>query len=67
MRRYELWQCGTEETGIDYSFFSEDNESARKLLDRNAILIWETYANSWEEACALMNEFLGWEPYKPMS
>jgi hypothetical protein len=60
-KRYELWREGNS-----YSFFPEDSESARRLLEPGAELVWEVEANSWEEAQARKHEFLGWEPYKPM-
>jgi hypothetical protein len=52
---YELWQ---EADG--FSFFVEDNESARRLLVPNATLIWSCTASSWEEAQARKEQFLGW-------
>lgn len=61
--RYELWQ---DENEYSYSFFPEENESARSLLSPAAKLIWECETSSWEEAMSLRNEFLGWERYIPM-
>jgi hypothetical protein len=57
----ELW---ISESG--YSFFPEENESARRLLESNAKLVKIIEAATWEEACAKKHAFLGWEPYKPM-
>ena len=60
-KKYELWQ---ESSG--YSFFPESSESARRLLEPGATLIWSVEAESWDEAQTKKHEFLGWEPYKPM-
>lgn len=59
--RYELWQ-----RVAGYSFFPEDNESARKTLEAGSKLMKVFEADSWEDASRQKNEFLGWEPYKPM-
>ena len=61
-KKYELWK---EASG--YSFFPEENESARRLLEPGAILVWSVDATSWDEAQTKKHEFLGQEPYKPMS
>lgn len=53
--KFELWKL---EKG--YTFFSQDNESARSLLEPGAKLAWTVEAKSWEEARARMREFLGW-------
>jgi hypothetical protein len=58
--RFELWKLHS-----GYTFFPENNEAARKLLEPGAKLAWTVEAKSWEEARARMHEFLGWEPYKP--
>jgi hypothetical protein len=60
--RYELWKEGTS-----YTFFPEDSDSARQLLEPGAVLIWSCEASSWEEAQTLKHEYLGFEPYKPMA
>ena len=59
---YELW---SDDAG--YSFFGEDNESARRLLKADARLIWTVEASTWEDARTKQHEFLGWEPYKLMN
>jgi hypothetical protein len=59
--KYELW---SEEDG--YSFFPEDNESARRLLGSKAKLIWTVEAATWDEARTKQHEFLGWDRYDPM-
>jgi hypothetical protein len=59
--KFELWRLRS-----GYTFFAEDNENARKLLEPGAKLTWTVEANSWEEARARMQQFLGWKPYKPI-
>lgn len=59
--RFELWKLSA-----GYTFFPEDNEGARKLLEPGATLAWTVEARSWDEARARMHEFLGWGPYKPV-
>ena len=61
LTKYELW----EDQERNYSFFPEDNDSARDLLPKSAKLIWVVEAASWEEAQSKKHEYLGWEPYKP--
>jgi hypothetical protein len=62
--RWELWKHESAE-GIEYSFFPEDNASARSLLTPGSILIGEVLAATEVEAHTWRNEFLGWEPYEP--
>ncbi len=63
MMKYELWQTEDEPGKVEsYSFFPENNESARQLLEPNAKLIWTAEAGSFNEACSRRNEFLAWEP-----
>ena len=57
--KFELWKLGA-----GYTFFQEDNERARRLLEPGAVLAWTVEAKSWDEARARMHEFLGWGPYK---
>lgn len=59
--RYELWQ---DKGG--YTFFPENNNTARNLLLADAELIWTVEADSFEEAQTKKHEYLGWEPYQPM-
>jgi len=61
---YQLWYILY--TG-SYSFFPTNNHSARKCLEDDSQLIWLVEADKWEEACKLMNLYLGWEEYKPFS
>lgn len=64
MTKYELWY--SREDG-SLSFFEKADEISRKLLSRDAELIWEVEAQSWDEAQVKKHEFMGWEPYKPMN
>ncbi len=52
--KYELWKLGE-----GYTFFPEDNERARGLLEPGAKLAWTVEARSWVEARARMHEYLG--------
>lgn len=63
LQNYELWKCSKE----GYSFFPEKNESARKLLSPDAALVTVISAKSWDDAQKKKNEYLGYEPYKPMN
>ena len=58
--RFELWKMDA-----GHAFFEVTNESARRLLQPGARLVWSVEATSWHEARARMHEYLGWEPYKP--
>lgn len=53
--KYELYRssdnCSTD-------FFPEDNLSAKASLEKDAVLVWTCFADSWEEAVEKMNEFL---------
>lgn len=64
MTVYELW-FEDESNTQTYSFFPQNNDSARELLSPVARLIWRTEAESIDAACSARNEFLGWEAYKP--
>jgi hypothetical protein len=50
---YELWQ---EPSG--FSFFPTQNDSARRMLDADSVLVWSCAANSWEEALRLRDSYL---------
>ena len=63
-KKYELWQESDPASG-SYSFFPEDNDSARRLLEPGAPLMKVFEADSWEDARRQQNEFLGWEPREP--
>lgn len=67
LKRYELWEEYDENGRIcSHTFFPEDNESVRKLLEPDAKLVKEIWASSWEDACKQEHEFFGWKPYVPM-
>lgn len=61
--KWELWHSLE---GHQYSLFSEENVSNRKLLEPDAELILIIEAETQDEAAQQMHEFLGWEKYKPM-
>ena len=63
-KRYELW---ASESDGGYSFFESSNEQARRLLAKDAKLVWEVEARDWVEAQTLKHWHLGWEPYVPPS
>jgi len=58
--KYELW--GNED---GYSFLPEDH-SQKELITEDEVLIWTAEAETWQEACFKRNEYLGWNPYRPM-
>jgi hypothetical protein len=58
---FELWRSAD---GVE-QFFPADNESARKLLGRDAQPVKTFQASSWEEAQQKRHEFLGLGPYVP--
>jgi Domain of unknown function (DUF5071) len=61
--RYLLY---TSESESSYTFVAEENATVGNLIPGDAVLVWQVDADSWEIACMKKNEFLGWEPYKPM-
>ena len=58
---YELWYSLSTDS---YSFFPINNNSARKLLESDAVIIQCIEAENWEEACRFQHKYLGWEDYK---
>jgi hypothetical protein len=56
-RKFELWKVGT-----GYTFFAQDNEKARSLLNPGAKLAWTVEASCRTEAQAKMFEYFGWRP-----
>ena len=66
--KYELWVSEGDETagGVSYSFFPEENASARQMLETDARLLKIFEAEDWNDACTQKHAFLGWEPYEPM-
>lgn len=59
---YELWHS---QTAGCHTFFPSGSAAAEQL-EPDAVLIWSTEAESWEDAQRQKHEFLGWEPYVPM-
>ena len=59
---YELWHS---QTAGCHTFFPSGSAAADQL-EPDAVLIWTTDAESWEEAQRQKHEFLGWEPDVPM-
>jgi hypothetical protein len=64
MKRYELWHSAADG---EYTFFPADAAALHPDRGAGARLIWTVDAASWEEAQAKKHEFLGWEPYQPMT
>lgn len=62
MKKYELWK---DYDGCGYTFIPFDHRQ-RSSLTKGSRLVWTCSARSWDEACKLKNEHLGFEPYKPM-
>jgi hypothetical protein len=60
--KWELWH----REGEGYSFFQADNAEARRFVPADAKLVTTFDAMSWDDAHRQRNEYLGWEPYKPM-
>lgn len=60
--KWELWY----REGDVYAFFREDNTGARGSVPADAKLVVTFQAASWDDAHRQRNEYLGWEPYKPM-
>lgn len=46
--------------------FSELKKLEKKLLEKDAELIWTVKARSWGEACQKRNDYLGWGKYTPL-
>lgn len=61
--RYLLFHSEGENS---YTFINEENSQKQSAIPEHALLVWQVEAESWEIACMKRNEFLGWEPYKPM-
>jgi len=58
--KYELWRDAGSDT-----FIPEDS-TQKKFLTEGKALLWTVEAESWNEACFKKNEYLGFEPYRPM-
>lgn len=64
MKRYELWHSAADG---EYTFFPADDADLHPDRGEGARLIWTVDAASWDEAQAKKHEFLGWEPYPPIT
>ena len=53
---YELWYSLSTDS---YSFFPINNNSTRKLLESDAVIIQCIEAENWEEACRFQHKYLG--------
>lgn len=60
---YLLFQSEKEGS---YTFIAEENSHSGNGIPPDAVLIWQVEAESWEIACMKRNDFLCWEPYRPM-
>jgi hypothetical protein len=60
--RYELWHSTSEGC---FTFFPEHQRPPD--LPADARHIWFIEAATWEEAQTAKHQFLGWEPYRPIS
>ena len=56
-----VWQLWYSKIENDYSFFPEENESAKQLLNEDAQMIWSVEAESMEAACSARDKYLGWD------
>ena len=63
MNIYKLYKSELEHS---YTLVSVEDESATGTLPSDAEVVWETGAKSFDIACLKRNEYLGWEPYRPM-
>lgn len=59
---FELWR----ENDGTLTFFDPENDRERQLLETDAQLIWTVLAETWEQAMTARNEYLGFEPYRPL-
>jgi hypothetical protein len=62
LKRFELWYS----RNAGYSFFPENNKSARSMLPAGAQLVKVVRAKTWEEAQTKKHQHLRLEPYKPI-
>lgn len=64
MAKYEAW-----EDGESLTFSCPETIEAQKeagLILPGAKKVFETDAETWDEAMTRLHEFKGWEPYVPM-
>ena len=62
---YEIWW--SEETDSTTCTSAQAFRDNPILLEPDAVLLKSFQACSWEEAMTQMHEFLGFEPYSPMT
>lgn len=53
--KYEFYRSSDS---CSTTFFPEDNVTAKASLEKDAVLVWTCFADSWEEAKEKMNAFL---------
>lgn len=63
-KTYELWHSSTSNS---HTFFESGHPDRSVVLEPDAVLIWTVTADSYDEAQAKKNEYLGWAPYKPIA
>ena len=61
--KYELWHS---KEGCSYTLLRAKNDPNKKLLETDAELLHVFEAGSDDDARKKWNEYMGWEPYKPM-
>jgi hypothetical protein len=57
---HELWQDGD---GLTFSLAGERGDDARKMLGKNAKLVWTVEAESWFVAVTRYYEYMVWGEY----
>lgn len=63
---WELWRR-EDDGAVEWTFFPVDFVDRDDLLgDPDWHLEWSVEAPGWIAACTARNEYLGWEPYRPM-
>jgi len=66
LRVYEAWQDPVG-FGVTLALATGVDElRAKKLLDRDAKLLYRIEAHSHEEAAAIHHVRMGWQPYQPV-
>jgi len=63
---YELWQSREGNVEV-HTLLPSGTRLSPPLLEPDARVIWKFEAENWEDARRKQHEFLGWEPYKPMT
>ena len=62
--KYELWHSQDGRSDI-YTLLAVG--AGRGALEPSAIVVWTVEAETWDEARRRQHEFLGWEPYQPVT